>query len=117
MFGLSAKKLIFLLILVAATFVGIQYGMAFFTRFQFDDAVRQSVKYAASSRKGPEDVRREVLAKAEELGIDITARDIHITKRGPAFELTVEYEWPVNLRVYNQVLTFSISESGEMFGQ
>ena len=117
MFGLSPKKLIIFLFLAVGLFVAVQYGRAFFTRFQFNDAIRQSVKYASSSRKGPDDVRREVLNKAEELGIDIGPRDVHITKRGPAFQLEVEYEWPVNLQVYRQILTFKISEDGEMFGQ
>jgi hypothetical protein len=117
MFGLNPKKIVFLLLVGVGVFVGVQYGRAYFTKFQFDDAVRQSVKYAATGRKGPEDVRREVLSKAEELGLDIGKKDIHITKRGPAFQLDIEYEWPVNLQVYQHTLTFTISENGEMFGQ
>jgi hypothetical protein len=84
--------------------------------YQFQDAVRQSVKYAASTRKNTEDVRREVVEKAQELGVDIGPRDIHITKRGPSFSLQFEYTWPVNLRVTQHVLTFNILETGEMFG-
>ena len=116
MFGITLKRLFTLFFLVAVVFAAVQYGGAYLTRYQFDDAVRQSVKYAASTRKGPEDVRREVLEKAEELGIDLGPKDIHITKRGPAFTLELEYTTIVNLRVYEQALTFEISEQGEMFG-
>jgi hypothetical protein len=117
MLGLGPKKIVFLILLVIGVFAGFQYGRAFLTKYQFDDAVRQSVKYAATSRKTSEDVRREVVEKADELGIDIGPKDVHITKRGPAFELEVDYDWPVNLQVYQHVLTFNVSESGEMFGQ
>jgi hypothetical protein len=117
MFGLTLKKLLVLVLFVAAIFAGVQYGQAYLTKYEFNDAVRQSVKYAATSRKGPEDVRREVVEKAEELGIDIGPEDIHISKRGPAFSLEFEYDWPVNLRVYRHVLKFEISEQGEMFGK
>ena len=117
MFGLSPKKLLILLLLLVVAFVGIQYGRAFLVRYEFDDSVRQSVKYAASTRKDPETVRREVLGKAQELGVDIGRNDVHITKRGPAFNLSIEYDWPVDLKVYQHVLTFEISEDGETFGQ
>jgi hypothetical protein len=116
MFGISPKKLLMLLLLVAGIFVAVQYGNAYLTKYQFDDAVRQTVKYAGSTRKGTEDVRREVVEKADELGLDIGPKDIHITKRGPAFTLELTYTTTVNLRVYQHVLTFDISEQGEMFG-
>src|SRR5262245_45994600 len=116
MFGLTAKKVLMLALLVAGVFVLVQYGAAFLTKYQFDDAVRQTVKYAASTRKGPDDVRREVLDKAEELGSELGPKDIHITKRGPAFTLEFTYTTTVNLRVYQHVLTFDVSEQGEIFG-
>ena len=116
MFGISPKKLFMFLVFVALVFVAVQYGDAYLTRYQFGDSVRQTVKYAASERKGTDDIRREVIEKAEELGIDIGPKDIHITKRGPAFTLELTYTWTVNLRVHQHVLTFPISENGEMFG-
>ena len=117
MFGLSPKKLIFLLLLVVVVFVGVQYARAFFTKYEFDDAVRQSVKFAAVNRKDSAAVRREVLDKADELGLDIGPKDIHITKRGPAFTLELEYDSPVDLKFFQHVLTFEVSETGETFGQ
>src|SRR5262245_45718119 len=116
MFGLTPKKILTLLVLIAGVYVLVQYASVYLTKWQFDDAVRQSVKYAASGRKGPEDVRREVVDKAKELGIDVDTKDVHITKRGPAFTLELEYTSTVNLRVYQHVLTFEISEQGESFG-
>jgi hypothetical protein len=117
MLGLSPKKLFTLALLAAGVFAGVQYGRVFLTKYQFNDAVRQSVKYAASTRKNSDKVRLEVLQKAEELGIAIGPKDVQIIKRGPAFTLDVSYQMPVNLRVYEHVLTFEVSESGEMFGQ
>ena len=117
MFGISGKKWLMLLVLAIMAFVGVQYARAFLTKYQFDDSVRQTVKYAATNRKNTDDVRREVVSKAEELGIDIGPKDIHISKRGPAFNLSLEYDTVVDLKVYQHVLTFNVSEDGEMFGQ
>ena len=116
MFGLTPKRIFTIVVLVAGVFVLVQYASVYLTKWQFDDAVRQSVKYAATSRKSTEDVRREVVDKAEELGIEIGPKDIHITKRGPAFTLELEYTSTVNLRLYQHLMTFDISEQGESFG-
>ena len=51
MFGLSGRQIFILLILIALLFAGAQYVPAYFAAFQFNDYVRQEVKYAASSRK------------------------------------------------------------------
>jgi hypothetical protein len=117
MFGLSPKKLFSLALLAVGVFVGVQYARVFLTKYQFGDAVRQSVKFAGSSRKDPEKVRTEILEKAEELEIAIERRDIQITKRGPSFTVDIAYEMPVNLRVYEHVLKFEVSETGEIFGK
>ena len=117
MFGISAKKWLMFLLLALGGFVGFQYGRAFLIKYEFVDSVRQTVKYAATSRKDPDTVRREVVEKAQQLGIDIGPRDVKISKRGPAFNLSLEYDWPVDLKVYQHVLNFDVSEDGEMFGQ
>jgi len=116
MFGISAKKLFWLVVFIALVFVGVQYGDAYLTKYMFTDEVRQSVKYAGTSRKGVDDIRREVVDKAMEFGIELDPKEVQITKRGPAFTLEIQYTTVVNLRVYQDVLTFNISENGEIFG-
>jgi len=115
MFGLGGRQIFILLILVAVLFAGSQYVPAYFSAFQLNDFIRQEVKFAASTRKTPENVRRSVLEKAEELHIPITASDIEITRRGPAFQLDLEYRFPIDLKVYKHDLVFHSSESGEVF--
>jgi hypothetical protein len=102
-------------VLVAALFAATQYVPAYFAAFQFNDFIRQEVKYAVTNRKTPERLRIDITQKAGELGIPLQSRDIHITRRGPAFTLDVEYHWPINMRVYRHELIFHASESGEIF--
>ena len=115
MFGLSGRQFFLLLILAAFLFAGSQYVPAYFSAFQLDDFVRQEVKFAASTRKTPENVRRSIVERAEELHIPITANDVQITRRGPAFQLDLEYRFPIDLKVYKHELVFHSSESGETF--
>jgi hypothetical protein len=115
MFGLSGRQLFFLFILVALLFTGTQYVPAYFAAFQFNDYVRQEVKFAVSARKTAELLRGEILQKASDLGIPLTKKDIVMTRRGPSFTLQIEYHWPINMRVYKQDLVFHVSEDGEIF--
>ena len=115
MFGLSGRQILILLVLIGLLFAGSQYIPGYFAAFQFNDFVRQEVKYAVSARKTPETVRAELLEKATELGIPLTKNDVRITKRGPSFTMDIEYRWPIDLKVYKQDLVFHVSESGEVF--
>ena len=115
MFGLSGRQLFILLVFVALLLAGAQYVPAYFAAFQFNDFVRQEVKYAASSRKTADSIRGDIIQKAIDLGIPMTKKDIHITRRGPAFTLEVEYHWPIDMKIYHHELIFHTSESGESF--
>lgn len=116
MFGLSGRKLLFLLLLVALVLAGTQYGVGYFNAIQFNDFVRQEVKFAVTSKKSPDTIRASIIMKSKELGIpNITKNDIKIARKGPSFTLDLEYRWPINMRVYKHDLVFRITESGEIF--
>jgi hypothetical protein len=116
MFGLSGRQLFILLMLVALLFAGSQYVPGYFNAIQFNDFIRQEVKFAVASKKSPDTIRSQIMQKATELGIpDVKKNDIRITRRGPSFTLELDYHWPINLRVYQHDLTFHVSESGEVF--
>ena len=115
MFGLSGRRIVILLTFAVFLFAASQYGPAYYAAFQFNDFVRQEVKYAVSAQKSVEVIRADILQMAMDLGISMTKRDIRITRRGPSFTVELEYHWPVNLRVYQHDLVFHTSESGEIF--
>jgi len=115
MFGLNRRQLFFLLAFIALLYSATQYGPAYFAAFQFNDFIRQEVKFAAAARKTADAVRSDILAEAQELGIALDKRDVRMTKRGPSLLVEFEYHWPINLRVYKHDLVFHVSESGEVF--
>src|SRR5689334_2376651 len=97
MFGLNRRQLFFLLAFIALLYAATQYGPAYFAAFQFNDFIRQEVKYAASAQKTADAVRTDILAEAQELGIALDKRDLHMTKRGPSLTVEFEYRWPVKI--------------------
>jgi hypothetical protein len=115
MFGLTPRRVFFVAFIVAVIFLGKQYVPPLFSRFQFGDAVRQTVKYAASSNKNVDAVRREIVSMAAEYEIPIEAKDVRITKRGPTFSVDIDYSWPIDLRIHKYDMKFHVSASGEIF--
>lgn len=115
MFGLKGRQILVILLIIAAVFAGTQYVPAYINAFQFNDYVRQQVKYAGSSRKTADTLRDEIQRKAVELGIPITKKDIRISRRGPSFTLEVEYRWPIDMKIYRHELHFHNSYTGELF--
>jgi len=104
-----------LLLLVAAFFAGSQFVPAYFHAIQFNDFIKQEVKFALSARRTPDDVRQHIVEEAKDLEIPVGPRDVQIEKRGPAFTVDFEYSIPVDLKVYKRDLTFHVSETGELF--
>ena len=115
MFGLTPRRVFLIAFIVAVIFLAKQYVPPVFSRFQFGDSVRQTVKYAAASQKDVEAVRREIVMAAQDYEIDITPKDVKITKRGPSFSVDIDYTWPIDLRVHKYDMKFHVSESGEIF--
>lgn len=115
MFGLNGRQRFFLLLFILALVLATQYVPPYYAAFQFNDFIRQEVKFAVTARKTTDMVRRGIVQKADELGINVGPKDIKITRRGPSFQLDLEYRFPINLRVYQHELIFHASESGEIF--
>lgn len=115
MLGLNYRQLFLIALLACALFAGSQYIPVYVDAFQFNDFIRGETKFAASSRKTTDRLRAIIAEKAKEYNVPITPKDIRITRRGPAFQLEIDYTVVVDLRVYKHELKFHISEAGEIF--
>ena len=104
-----------LLIFLGVIFAATRYGPPYFAAYQFNDFIRQEVKFAVTARRTANDLRTDIAKKAQELNIPITARDIKITRRGPALIVDIEYRVPIDLKVYQHELAFHSNETGEVF--
>ena len=115
MFGLSVRQLFILLVLFVSGYGAVQYVPAYFAAYQFNDFIRQEVKFAVTARKTTQTVRDEIVREAKDLDIPFDVRNVTFTRRGPSFTVDVEYRWPIDMRLYKHVLVFHTTESGEIF--
>ena len=117
MLGLNPRRLFYIAIIVILVLLVREYVPPYFSRFQFGDDVRQTVKYAAAQHQSPEAVQAEILRIAKEDGVEIGPENIKITRRGYAFTVDIDYSWPIDLKITQHELNFHISETGEDFGK
>jgi hypothetical protein len=117
MFGLTIKRVVWIAILLVLLLAASQYIPPYVAYYQLDSAVKHSVRFAAASRRTMDAVKLDVISRANELGITISPKDITITNHGSNFTLAFAYTWPINMRAYQDTLTFEVSAIGETFGQ
>jgi hypothetical protein len=117
MFGLSARQWGLLLLLTAVLYVGAKVVPVYVDAFQFNDYIRQEVKFASANRRTSDGLRARIVEKAPEYGIAIGPKDVVIQRRGPVFTLVIDYIIPLDLRFYQREISFHISETGEMLDQ
>jgi len=117
MFGLGARQLFILLLLVAVLYAGTKLVPPYIDALQFNDYIKQEVKFALANRRTTDGLRTRIVEKAPEYNIDIKPKDVVIHKRGPVFTLELNYIIPVDLRVYQRNLNFHVRETGELFDQ
>jgi hypothetical protein len=117
MFGLNAKQIFMLLLLILALYAGSQLIPAYFNAFQFNDYIKQEVRFAVANRRTGDALKAKIVEKAHEYDIPVRTKDIRITRRGPSFTLELDYLIPVDLRFYKRDINFHVSESGELFDQ
>ena len=115
MFGLLPRGTFTALVLAAIVYAGIQYVPVYFNAWQFYDAVRQEVRFAGTSRRSIDSVQEAIVLEADRLSIPIDDDGIQITPEGPFFVVEIRYDVPVDLRVYQDEVSFDWRLSGETF--
>jgi hypothetical protein len=115
MLGLLPKGTLTVLIALVLVFVAIQYVPVYFDAWQFYDAVRQEVKFAATSQRSVDSVRDSILALASEREIPLDARHLMVDTQGPFFIVEIQYAVPIDLRVFQHDVEFDWRLTGETF--
>jgi hypothetical protein len=112
---LQLRQIIFMVIFAFLLVGSIQYGTVYLGAWEFHDYIEQQVRFAARSRRSLEDVRGAVVRRSNELGIGVLPRDVHITRKGPSFTLSLSYTQPVDMFFYRHDMEFNVTRSGEIF--
>jgi len=100
-FGGSSLGCLFTLLVIAAIgYFGVNIGEVYFRYFQYKDAMRQEVRFAAHNNDAI--IVRHLRDQADSLGLPEAARNVTVQRDGRHIEIEAEYyehiELPLTVR-------------------
>ena len=102
--------LVGLLLLAGIGYFGLNVAEAWWRNYQYVDAIRQHVKYAANR---PDDViKKRLIAFADSLGLPPEAHKIKVIRRGRSITISAEYTELVDLPFMKREIDFSPRAAG-----
>jgi hypothetical protein len=118
MLGITSKRLLILVFLGCLLYVALQYVPLFFYALEFDDFVRDEVKFAPlRETDDKEHIMQHILDEARFYRMILDKNDIKVTKtrdssRGINFlTADVEYRMPVDLYYFTHEVRFHLHTS------
>jgi len=114
----NVGALLAILLLIGGVYLGMKFVPVRASAYQFDDEVREQVVYAGARRRrmGDPEIMRNLMGRAEELGLPINKRNVRITRRAKTIRIQVAYRVPIVLPFdYTYEWTFVSDHEGPSF--
>lgn len=108
--GSSLGCLTTLLIVAALTYFGVNAGEHYFRYFEFQDAMRQEIRFAAHNSDAQ--ILRTLRAKADSLGLPEAAGEVTLQRDGRHVSLQSEYYVQIELPLFVREVRFSPHAEG-----
>jgi hypothetical protein len=103
------KALLAIAFLLIVVFVGIKTIPVYVNSYELDDYIREQTPYWLTQRAHPEVIQKEILDKAQDLGLPVTADQVKVVAPGSIVTVELDYTVPVDLLVYTLQLRFTPS--------
>jgi hypothetical protein len=109
--GKSSLGCLFTMLVVAAiAYFGVNVGEAYFRFYQFQDAMRQEVRFAGQNSDAV--ILRHLGAEADSLGLPEAAADVTIRRDGRQIEMGSEYYVHIELPLMVREVHFTPHAEG-----
>ncbi len=107
--SLSLSLLFSLLFLAALIFLAVRLFPPYLGNYRLQDAVENLASRATYSRMLESDIRREIIGRAREFGIQLENRQVAVRKTRASVDIAVQYMVQVDLGVREVELRFEPS--------
>jgi YbbR domain-containing protein len=91
------KKLLSLLVFVGAVYYGWMLLPVYMANYQYQDSLAEIAKFSAMSTRTDDEIKQEVLKKAKEYDVPITAEQITVNHEGTRLDISSDYTVVVDL--------------------
>jgi hypothetical protein len=87
---------------IAMVFAAIRVVPVYFANYQFQDALNSESRFALTGypKRNAEDIRDDVMKKAEDLGIPAKRDAIQVNLGNGTVDISLDYAVPIDLLVY-----------------
>ena len=69
-------------VIVAVAFLGIKILPVFFSNYEFEDFIKEEALHSTYSTRSEDDIRNAVIKHAHDFDIDLTAKQVHVSRTG-----------------------------------
>ncbi len=108
--GSKFNLLITLVILGAMGYSAFKVVPVYVDNYQLQDSIQTESRFALTGypKRTPDDVRNDVLKKAQELGLPLKAEDIRVSMNNGSVEIGADYSVTFDLAVYQWTHDFHL---------
>ncbi len=106
---ITLKAILSLAFLAAVIFAGFKTIPVYVNDYQLHDYVQNQTPFWLTQRAAAEAIRRNVVAKAQELGLPLAPEDVTVNANANKVDVSLDYRVPVDLKVYTLQLHFTYS--------
>ena len=117
MFGLLPRGMSYVLVAAIVVFLGVKYVPVYVNAYQFDDAVRQVLKFSGTRARSPQVMKTAIMSEAVEFGIPVTSDSVKVTRDGVILTVEISYKVPIDHQFYQHELSFDSRHTTETFAR
>jgi hypothetical protein len=111
----TLKLLLGVGVMVAVGFLGLKFLPPYFTNYQFEDYIKETALHSTYTALSEDDIRDQVVKQAKDYDIDLTPRQVHVSRTGDygsgTLSIEADYSVAVNLPGYSATLEFHPSSN------
>src|SRR5215467_4448068 len=104
-------------VIVAVAFLGLKFLPVYFSNYEFEDFIKEEALHSTYSTRSEDDIREAVIKHARDFDIDLTAKQVKVSRTGTngngSLTIEAEYSIPVNMPGYSTVLEFHPSSNNK----
>jgi hypothetical protein len=105
----TVKTILALALMIAVAYSGIKIIPIYVNSYELEDYIRQQNPFWVTQHASADAVRNNILAKAQDLGLPVSAEQVQVDAGGGRVAVNLDYTVPVDLKVYTLMLRFTPS--------
>jgi hypothetical protein len=107
---ITFKAILSLAFIGAVIFASIKILPVYVNDYEISDYIDNQAPFWLTQRASADGIRKNILAKADDLGLPMTAEDIKVEANPNHVTVSIDYHVPVDLKVYTLPLHFTHSK-------